>query len=385
MVFAPTSLPNSKKAKTRHDLEKEIERAELDKLRQNEGEAAEYGIYYDDSQYDYMQHLRDVGLGANGVFLEAKQDGAEGKRKGEVKLEDALRQATIGERPGEHHRERLLDASILPSVNLVHNTYQSQQDVPDTIAGFQPDMDPRLREVLEALEDEAYVDDEDDIFGQLAKDREELSLEEFEESRAEIGGWEDEDEGWESDHTVKPKQEDKPNTHNNESEITTGADQEWMVEYEKFKQISKGSKKPKAAAAFDIQSSLLSSGSFGGGRRKKRKGALTSSSGYSMTSSSLARTEVQTILDSRFSKIEEVYAGADEDEDDEVSVASSAISAISQDSTRSDLDGIMDDFLGSYSMSGKTRVKRGGYQSGLEQLDEVRKGLGPARIRPQRA
>jgi protein LTV1 len=45
----------------------------------------------------------------------------------------------------------------------------------------------------------------------------------------------------------------------------------------------------------------------------------------------------------------------------------------------------MDDFLGNYSMSGKKNVKKGKYQSGMEQLDEVRKGLGPARIRSQKA
>jgi protein LTV1 len=45
----------------------------------------------------------------------------------------------------------------------------------------------------------------------------------------------------------------------------------------------------------------------------------------------------------------------------------------------------MDDFLGNYTMSGKKHVKKGKYQSGMEQLDEVRKGLGPARIRSQKA
>ena len=50
---------------------------------------------------------------------------------------------------------------------------------------------------------------------------------------------------------------------------------------------------------------------------------------------------------------------------------------------RTDFDSIMDDFLGGYSKTGKMgrRVKRGGPQSGMEQLDEVRKGLGPARTK----
>ena len=49
---------------------------------------------------------------------------------------------------------------------------------------------------------------------------------------------------------------------------------------------------------------------------------------------------------------------------------------------RSDFDGIMDDFLGSYSKTGKLgrRVKRGAPQGGMAQLDEVRKGLGEARV-----
>merc|ERR1712093_387051 len=85
----------------------------------------------------------------------------------------------------------LLDDEILPSKNLRKVTYQAQQDVPDVLAGFQPDMDPRLREVLVALEDDAYVDDDDDIFGELAKDGEEIV----------------EDECWESDDTAKPTKE----------------------------------------------------------------------------------------------------------------------------------------------------------------------------------
>ncbi len=116
---------------------------------------------------------------------------------------------------------------------------------------------------------------------------------------------------------------------------------------------------------------------------------MTSSTGYSMTSSSLFRTEGLTLLDARFDKIEEDYAEDEMDMDDGTasvitrsSVASSQAPSLT---TRSDFDGIMDDFLGSYSMSGKKRVKKGGYQSGIEQLDEVRKGLGPARFRAQKA
>jgi protein LTV1 len=97
------------------------------------------------------------------------------------------------------------------------------------------------------------------------------------------------------------------------------------------------------------------------------------------------RTEGLTTLDARFEKIEEQYS-LNEDMDDmaSVSAASSTASSV-QGPVRGDFDNIMDDFLGNYSMSGKRNVKKGKYQSGMEQLEEVRKGLGPARIRSQRA
>jgi protein LTV1 len=98
------------------------------------------------------------------------------------------------------------------------------------------------------------------------------------------------------------------------------------------------------------------------------------------------RTEGLTDLDARFEKLEERYNEDMDDMDDmaSVSVASSTASSV-QGPVRGDFDSIMDDFLGNYSRSGKKHVKKGRYQSGMEQLDEVRKGLGPARIRPQKA
>ena len=61
----------------------------------------------------------------------------------------------------------------------------------------------KFPEMREALEDEAYVDDEEDIFGEITKDRREMSLAEFEELglvNEESAG---DDEGWESDRTEK--------------------------------------------------------------------------------------------------------------------------------------------------------------------------------------
>lgn len=433
MVFQELAPSQARKIKSRNDLEFELfgsESGEEDgpQLRDNEGEAAEYGIFYDDTEYDYMQHMRDLNGGdgsGESYFVEAPVKKEKGKGKEKVKLEDALRAVSLEDNKSDcgigPKGQQLLDEDILPSRTLKKTTYQDQQDVPDVLAGFQPDMDPRLREVLEALEDEAYVDDEEDLFGELAKDREEISLAEFEELGFDDSGDVDYDGGWESDDTAKPNKEYKDgdillkaSSADEPSEAGLGpGNGGWMAEFSRFKNATKASKGDKAAPTSNsgLQSSIMTGTSMTGGRRKKRKGAMTSSTGYSMTSSSLFRTEGLTLLDARFDKIEEEYANndliGDDDDDGAASVMTgqlsnaskishaSNISTASKWSTtssqapnlvmRQDFDGIMDEFLGGYSMSGKRRVKKGGYQSGIEQLDEIRKELGKPRIAAQKA
>ncbi|KAI5277189.1 hypothetical protein KEM54_005072, partial [Ascosphaera aggregata] len=108
-----------------------------------------------------------------------------------TKLEDALRMTSLDDKD-----DMLSTASTFSR----KTTYQDQQNVPDAIAGFQPDMDPRLREALMALEDDAYVDEdgENDIFDQLIADGEEVDPDEFRDTYIE-----DDEEGWESDATEK--------------------------------------------------------------------------------------------------------------------------------------------------------------------------------------
>lgn len=369
MILNPTAPLNSTKAKKIDDLASELG-SDVDGMRDNEGEAANYGIYYDDTEYDYMQHVREIGTGSGDAYFVEAPTQNKGKAK-QQSLEDALKNASL-----EDRARNLLDDEILPSKNLRKVTYQAQQDVPDVLAGFQPDMDPRLREVLVALEDDAYVDDEDDIFGELAKDGEEIDEEEFEQ-----GAWDGEDGGWESDDTAKPTKEYREapqlTAEMSSDEREDHGDGNWLAEF-----IKKDQQKPNPRAApSDVQSSMMTT-TTNGGRRKKRKGALTNPSTYSMSSSSMFRTEGLTDLDKRFERIEEKY---NEDMDEMASVSMSSTASSVTGPVRGDFDSIMDDFLGNHSMSGKKFVKKGKYQSGMEQLDEVRKGLGPAVIRKQRA
>lgn len=416
MVLAPTSS-GSKQGKsvsgsttTLDDLASQLG-SEAEGIRNNEGEAAGYGIYYDDTAYDYMQHLRDPGtLGSGVVFMEAEQKKPKSKTKGQS-LEDALRQMDL-----EQKSEELFDQEILPSKNLQRLNYQTQQDVPDAIAGFQPDMDPRLREVLEALEDDAYVDNEDqDIFQCLSKDAKELSTHNFENNSAYNDIWEDEEDGWESDATERPSANSKTvaqenislllkEEENNEvpelvritkSREATAADQnpDWMEDFRKFK---KGESMGSHATAqtqrqrlsknnednYDGMSSIItSSTALTGMKRKKRKGALTNPSNYSLTSSVLPRTEQQRLLDSKFEATKARWnAGIDE--------RASGITGISSVSAapREDFNAIVDEFLEEFG-GPRGSGKKGGIKSsasikdrGVAELDELRKELGPARL-----
>ncbi|KIH90875.1 protein LTV1 [Sporothrix brasiliensis 5110] len=424
MVLNPTQAPNaggssttgtSVKSRRLDDLASQLG-SDVDDIRDNEGEAANFGVFFDDSSYDYMQHLREIGQGGGeAVFVESTASlNAAHKSRQKTSLADALQQMDL-----QHRSEELLDADILPAKALQRVTYQNQQDVPDAIAGFQPDLDPRLREVLEALEDEAYVDDDesnDDLFQQLAKDGEELDQNEFEDQ------YDDDDDGWESDATEKPVQprqgfEDSTTTGNGAAQgdaddaddeardtvpelvdlsgaaaapppETEGAD-DWMEDFKKFKKdqsttAASGAPKKKITPAMsDVQSSIWTTNTAGG-RKKKRKGALTEQSGFSMTSSSLVRTEQMSLLDARFDKIDELYNNDAFDEDgfgdDMKSVSAFSTTSSVQGPLRNDFNGIMDEFLGGYSMQGKRAIKKGRQQTGLEQLDEIRRGLGPARL-----
>ncbi|KAJ5099782.1 hypothetical protein N7532_006783 [Penicillium argentinense] len=402
-------------------------------IRRNEGEAANYGIYYDDSRYDYMQHLRELGTGSgDSYFVEAKPEKGKAKVKG-MKLEDALAQASLNDEPSVNGSE-YGDMRSTTTAYTRKPTYQDQQNVPDAIAGFQPDMDPRLREALEALEDEAFVDDDDDdVFGELTKGGEEI----------EQGDWEDtmfdhdeEDEGWESDATEKaPVQMDNTNVehdadtddardlepgelpeHDRPAPDLQPQDQGWMHEFAKFKKDAKAGKTAAPAAPTIAPSQTAASTAFTAGgtpiRRKKRKGAMTNPSAYSMTSSALARTEGHRLLDDRFDKVEALYSLDEEDEyDDSMSVLSgmtgatgmtgmsttssqapSLVDAGGANVSRSDFHNVMDDFLANWDDNTSAQAKRKGTKNkrgkngneaiGIRMLDEVRSGLGPARFNP---
>lgn len=388
-----------------------------------------------------MQHLRELGTGGgDAYFVEAKPEKGKGKGKG-MKLEDALRQVSLSEDSQSAQGGPSLygseygDMRSTTSSYVRKPTYQDQQNVPDAIAGFQPDMDPRLREALEALEDEEFVDDDDDeIFGELTQDAEEMDKGDWEDT---LFDHDEEDDGWESDATEKaPVQTDSADTqkHGEEEIPSAGSDippgelpehdqpapdlqpqdQGWMNEFARFKKDAKSGKAAAPVPPTIAPSQTVASTVFTAGgtpiRRKKRKGAMTNPSAYSMSSSALARTEGHRLLDDRFDKVEQLYSLDEEDEfDDSMSMASgmtgatgmtgmsaassqapSLVDAGGEAVSRSEFHNVMDDFLASWDDNTSAQAKRRGAKNkrgkngneaiGIRMLDEVRSGLGPARF-----
>jgi protein LTV1 len=244
------------------------------------------------------------------------------------------------------------------------------------------------------------------------------------------------DEGWESDATEKapvqrselklpttstPAVDGQPGgeTQTMDAEAASAEDGDWLRDFAKFKRDGARRPAPRAAesiiAASTVNDRAPSLYTLNGTplRQKKRKGALTNPSAYSMTSSSLARTDGQQLLDAQFDRaLETIYSEADEFDDMDGGMSQisgmtgmtgrskmsqlSTTSFADEGAVRDDFGGMMDDFLGDWNKAnpgGKKRGakgkrgKNGNEKFGLEQLDEVRAELGPARLlrRPQKA
>ncbi|KAG6878318.1 hypothetical protein C0993_008915 [Termitomyces sp. T159_Od127] len=342
-VLKPIERENAKKGKSRADLESIIPVSDIarDKLA-NVGEASLYGIYYDDTEYDYMQHLRAVGVqedGVESVLIEApsslKSSKAAKKSKG-FEIRD-------------------LPEGVLASKSELPHTYESQQAIPESIAGFQPDMDPHLRQVLEALDDDAFVNEdlEDDFFAELVADGERGNNQEvnyeFEEDNYQVSSG---------------------STHNDDAEVG------WEERFAQFKKLqhkqARSDDTDDGSEGGDTVGTLPEMRVIGG---KKRRKAASDASGYSMSSSSMYRNEALQTLDERFDQMMvKQYADDDEDmpsdEDDDFDEAPELITS------REDFESMMNEFLNDYEILGrKMKLKLDG-DTGAEKLDTMRRAMG---------
>ncbi|CAI4044554.1 hypothetical protein SKDZ_11G0730 [Saccharomyces kudriavzevii ZP591] len=366
------------------------------------GEAALYGISFDDSKYDYTQHLKPIGLDPeNSIFLalKDKEKKAEKKNIEDIFIEPKYRRDEIE----KDNAPPVFQRGMAKPEYLLH-----QQDTTDEIRGFKPDMNPALREVLEALEDEAYVvnddivvedprrkapakendsgEEEDDVFAQLLGGGEAKDEDEFED---EFDEWDiDGVENFEDENYVEEMaQFDKIENLEDLENIDYQAD---VRRFQKDKSAPKEFDSDDGFSNAGLESvnpceeedvlgelpSIQDKNKTGKKKRRSRqkKGAMSDVSGFSMSSSAIARTETMTVLDDQYDQIINGYENYEEEieEDEEQNYQPFDMAA-----ERSDFESMLDDFLDNYELEsgGRKLAKKDKETERLkEAADEVSKG-----------
>jgi protein LTV1 len=189
-----------------------------------------------------------------------------------------------------------LPKEVLASEEESRYRVEAMQNIPDSLRGFQPDMDPDLRDVLEALEDEepqatgeGDEEDPEDIFAELVKSG----------AAEETEGVEEDFEGYESDDTVKAGRD------------ITGS--KYLAEMAQWKVPKKPQDDVDSLAGGAETESIYSRASAANvhrtskqrRKRRDRLGGAYSEAGtdFSMTSSANFRNAGLTMLDDRFDKV----------------------------------------------------------------------------------
>ena len=234
-----------------------------------------------------MTHLRPLSQSHDAILLPAPTRALKAaKGKGRADLFETLRDVL----PSEQEME-------------VGEVYERQRNVPGELTGLNPDMDPHLRQVLEALEDEAFLDgEEEEWFDQLVGDGERGAAD------AEFGF-----EEW----GVEEGSSRRLATHCDTGDVAVSgldeaedADEEEGENWERvkaFKKLAATDEVPLERSEMnDTLGSLVSS--FGdmlvkGGKRRHGKRGPSDASGMSMSSASVYRNEGLRDLDGRYDQV----------------------------------------------------------------------------------
>ncbi|KAG0310678.1 hypothetical protein BGZ97_012415 [Linnemannia gamsii] len=304
------------------------------------GEAAMLGLVgddYNDGTYDYSQHFKEIGTSSEGVFMAAPKVAAQQKKAAQqsrgIQFTDAdaadeMAREDVGTAAGKKKGKLQLPSGVLPSREELDFADVYQSAVP---MGLQPDMPFDIRQTLEALEDDEFVDGELDesFFDQLDEDGDfdDEEIEEYYEDEDEDG--EQGGQGWEADF----KKFKKAQQYQSDDDSFEGSDDE-------YSQTSRSSRRPAGASA----------------------------STFSMSSSAMFRNENLTLLDERFDKIEREYESDSDDDEDEGT-------DFKGEELRKDFDSILDDFLDKFEIVGSKMVPRLEGATSENKLSTIRNAL----------
>lgn len=374
------------------------------------GEAALYGITFDDSKYDYTKHLKPIGSDPeNALFIPAKSsvDGNGGNAK--KSLEDLLTEPRYMDAEDSLTKDTsVFQRGVAKPEYLMH-----QQNVTEDIRGFKPDMNPALREVLEALEDDAYVVNDDIVVAKPLKEKSGGQMhkndveEEEDDLFAELLGsgeaqdendFEDKLDEWDIDNLGNYEEEhyrEEMANFDNVENLDDLRDIDYQADVRRFQREQTQHKTDNAEDEFanqeleseepesedhDVLAELPSFDSnaktSGNTKRKQRrkKGAMSDVSGFSMTSSAIARTETMTVLDDKYDQIIASYENYQEEQDED---EEETYEPFDMKNERSDFESLLDDFLDNYELDkgGRKIFKKDDEIDKLKHAaDEVSKG-----------
>ncbi|KAH9812267.1 Low temperature viability protein-domain-containing protein [Melampsora americana] len=348
-VERPNEIKSKRKnqVQSRSQLESSLG-SQVSSIRPNVGEATMYDIFYDDSEYDYMQHLKPVGLSKDAILLE-KPNSSKGKPIS-FGLRDEENQSTSSS-------SSILPTSVLPTPSEQLLSYKDHLEfaLPSNSAlsdGLIPAInDPSIREIMEALEDEAFVEEEanDAFFGQIVKD----------------GERDDDDDEPEWIHEMKNQPSQLTNW-----DKTVGQFKQFSQQTEAFEEIGSD------VSSNDDEDQCSSSGKYLGQHKTgSSKFGSKSGSAFSMSSSSMYRNEGLSSLDDRFDQIEKEYEDSDEDSDTASETSNQTATPNSMYVEREDFEEVMNDFLNRFEVLGgkMKRILQG--KTALEKLETLRKEI----------
>ncbi|SCU97888.1 LAMI_0F11936g1_1 [Lachancea mirantina] len=326
------------------------------------GEASLYGITFDDSKYDYTQHLKPIGLDpAHSVFIPSKP--ANGSSK--LQVEDLFVEPEYA--VTDKKSEPMFSRGVAKQAYLAQ-----QQDVHDEIRGFQPDLNPALREVLEALEDEAYVvnedievkpkqrvPDNDDIFGELLRSGEVDDAEDFD---GEFDEWDiDNLDGYEQEqyrHELEQfdqvqNLEDLQNI-DYQADVTrfkkeiskTGLDSDAESNEPGFGDSGDDLSEEENDTVGELPSINGPKTTRNKKKTRRKMGAKSDVSGFSMSSSAIARSEAMTVLDDKYDNIISGY----ENYEEEQILDEQEVQPFDFANERADFESMLDDFLDNFEL-----------------------------------
>ncbi|KAJ1653893.1 Protein ltv1 [Dispira simplex] len=298
----------------------------MEQLDSQVGQAALHGIYFDDREYNYMQHLKTIGNDPEGVFIERKSQGsAQTAKPREIVFVDDEVPPEKSNEPAASSTSVILPPEVLPSKDQMTVGLLNQEAYP---IGLQLDMDPEVRATLEALEDDDAVEDDldDDFFtmldapGEVQYDKDEFS-----------------------------------------GELSEEQEFLWRVKQASLARQRRDSDSDNDSRSLNDTGDRQSIGT-----------------GFSMSSSAMFRNEKLTLLDDQFEKYEELYATSSEsdyDTDDD-----KASDEEEGDGIREDFENILDEFLDKYEIVGRRMATKTEGESGVEKLDIIRQTLARATL-----